>query len=206
MSKNLTTNGFARLEPVMLSAKASHIVEQMTLNGSVFKTPNPTLAELTAGIDELDAAIAAAETGDYIKIAIRDDKKSAMVDLLQLEGTYVNNRANGDRTIALLSGFDVRKEDEPRNLQPITTAPTVKRLADATSVQASVKSQTASKGVNWFFTSEATKPLSDWTKLENRRSKIVFDNLVPGREYTIVAELLGPREQSQLSPRATVIA
>jgi hypothetical protein len=80
-------------------------------------------------------------------------------------------------------------------------------MPNPTSAQARVKSQrAATKGVNWYITDDATKPLNEWRKLENQKAMVVFLDLVPGVEYAIVAELLGPRGQRQLSPKASVIA
>jgi hypothetical protein len=207
MSKNLTTNGFAQLDPMGLIAKGRHIATQLSLNVAVFATPVPAVAIISNAVEELEAAESAAETGDRNKIAARDDKFAALVDILQQGGTYVNTVANGDRTIALLSGYDVRKPNEPRVMQPITAAPKAKRMPAPGSVKSRVESQkAATKGVNWYISSDASKPMSEWTKMENERSTILFEGLVPGVEYYICAELLGPRRQSEMSPRATVIA
>jgi hypothetical protein len=205
--KNLTINGFASYEPPALVSKATYIDGKLTANVATFTTPIPALPTLTDGIKDLEESIENADGGDHIMIAIRNDKQAYLVDVLQQLGTYVNNRANGDRTIARLSGYDVRKENEPRLLQPITVAPRATRSTTLGSVDAAVKSQkAASRGANWYITTDATKPLSAWTKFDNQTARITFIDLVPGQKYTVCAELLGPRQQRQLSPQATVVA
>ena len=206
MSKDLTKNGFATYEPLALCAKARHVVTQMSAY-KVFENPNPAFPVFITGADELEVAEADASTGDEIKVAIRNDKFTTLVGIMQQGGTYVNNIANGDRTIALQSGYEIRKENEPRVMQEIATAPKAKRLPTAGKVQCRVQSQkAATKSTNWYITDDALKPVSGWTKVENKKSTFIFENLVPGKEYTICAELQGARGQSEMSPRATVIA
>jgi hypothetical protein len=205
--KNLTTNGFAKFKPLVLVATGTGIVAEMTANIAVFASPSPALAAVTDALEDLGESIANADKGDHVMIAIRDDKQAVVVDLLQQLGTYVNLIANGSRTTALLSGFELRKESEPRVLQPIAYAPRTNRSLTAGSVAASIKMQSAARnGVIWYITHDATKPLSTWTKIDNEGAKITFTDLVPGTEYYICAELLGARRQRQMSPKATVIA
>jgi hypothetical protein len=207
MSKDLAKNGFEKLTPLELSARGRHIGGCWTANAAKFANPRPTPAIIIDACDDLDAAEADAATGDEIKVAIRNDKFSALVGLLQQGGSFVNNVANGQRTVIIEGGYEARKISEPRVLMPIATAPTAKRTATAGRVECSVETQrAATKGINWYITDDPTRPMSEWTKLENETSRVVFENLVPGKEYTICAELNGPRKQSQMSPRATVIA
>jgi hypothetical protein len=207
MSKNLVTNGFAELTFVDLVAKAKHINSSLLGEVAIFAEPNPSLATIKEAIDVLAVATADAETGDRIKVAIRDEAAAILIDLLQQGGTYVNNIANGNRLIALKSGYDIVKEKEPRVLLPITTAPVVKRTPTAGTLNAKIKSQlAASKGTTWYITDDPSKPMEQWMKLENQHASVTFVNLVPGKTYTICAELNGPRQQSQMSPWATAIA
>ena len=68
-------------------------------------------------------------------------------------------------------------------MQEIATAPKAKRLPTAGKVQCKVQSQkAATKSTNWYITDDALKPVSAWTKVENKKSNFIFENLVPGIE------------------------
>jgi hypothetical protein len=207
MSKDLANNGFGSLLPVELVAKGRYIGGCWIANSVKFANPRPLPATIIDASDDLEAAEQNAITGDELKVAIRNDKFDVLVGLLQQGASFVNNVANGDRTVIREGGYEARKLPEPRVLLPITTAPTAKRLLTPGKVQCSVRSQdAATKGTNWYITDDPEKAISQWTKVENVTTKYTYENLVPGKEYTICAELNGPRNQRQMSPRATVIA
>lgn len=207
MSKDLATNGFENYSPPELSGRGRYIAGCWEAKPNKFINPRPLPADIFEAADALDTAEAESLTGDELKIAIRDDKFNILVGLLQQGASFVNNVANGDRTVILEGGYVPRKLPEPRMLLPIPNAPSARRLATAGSVFCVIPWQrAATKNTNWYITDDPSKPMSEWTKVENKGSRITFENLVPGKEYTICAEQNGPRGQKQLSPRATVIA
>ena len=203
--KNLTVTGFEKYDVEGLLAKAKHIVSQMTINVSHFTAPKPTLAVVQDAIDNLDSAEAEAATNDTLKKAIRNDKKVALIDLLEQLAVFVDSVALGQRTLVLLSGFDVRKVREPRILQPVTTAPRALRTPVAGKVKASIRLQKGANGTVWYGSEDNTKPLNEWAKYDNKGARCTFENVPPGRQYYICVELLGSRQQTQMSPQAVVI-
>ena len=72
---------------------AQAIVKAMTNNAS-FPTPTPTLAALLAAIDDLQIAETAALSRIKGAVAVRDDKKAALVRLLQQLKGYVQTTAD----------------------------------------------------------------------------------------------------------------
>ena len=112
--KILVTNGFINYGEDRLITKGRYIWDQLTENASIFVSPVPSLTDLASMTNDLEKAYLSAQSRDRIKLAQLADKKLKFVSFLQQLGIYVNLVADGDRTIALLSGFDVRKLSEPR--------------------------------------------------------------------------------------------
>ncbi len=86
---------------------AKSIVIAMTGNAN-FTTPNPSLAAVTTGANNLDSAITAAADGGKSKTLAMNTKETALNDLLTQLGAYVENIANGNETIIRSAGMDAR--------------------------------------------------------------------------------------------------
>ncbi len=88
------------------------IVRSMTGNPT-FPTPTPTLAALSAAIAELQSAQAAALTRAKGTSVVRNEKKTALVKLLQQMKGYVQTVADGNvengASIITSAGLAVRK-------------------------------------------------------------------------------------------------
>jgi hypothetical protein len=93
-------------------AYARNIVVKLTGNAD-FPSPEPTLAEVTASLDELDEANQAALDGGSTPILIREQKYAAAKKLITELGAYVEFKAKGDVLKIASTGFDHRKEPQP---------------------------------------------------------------------------------------------
>jgi len=116
-----TTNKSTRRSLVTLSLPksvpglivyAQNIVKRMTGNPS-FPNPAPTLAAITAAIDELQAAEAAAIARTKGAAAARNDKRKALVAILEQLRAYIQLTADADEgngpSIIQSAGVAVRK-------------------------------------------------------------------------------------------------
>jgi hypothetical protein len=97
----------------VLINEAQGIVAAMTTNAAIFPAPAPPLATITAAIADLATAETAALARTKGAAANRNDKKAALVQLLEQERTYVQtvsdaNMENGTTTIQN-AGMSVRK-------------------------------------------------------------------------------------------------
>jgi len=92
---------------------AQSIVAAMSGNPAAFPSPVPTLALVTAAIAALQAAESAALARTKGAVTARNDRKEALVALLQQLRTYVQGIADADRensaAIIQSAGIAVRK-------------------------------------------------------------------------------------------------
>ena len=112
----ITHRSLASLKlPTKVSALITYaqgIVKGMTNNAS-FPNPTPTLAQVTTAIDELQAAETAALTRAKGAAAIRNEKHTALVALLQQLRSYIQAAADANvengASIIQSAGIQVRK-------------------------------------------------------------------------------------------------
>jgi hypothetical protein len=91
---------------------AQGIVERLTANPSL-PTPTPTVAAIAAAIHDLQAAETAALARTKGSAAVRNDKRKALIGLLQQVRAYIQATADADATNAVSviqsAGVAVRK-------------------------------------------------------------------------------------------------
>lgn len=93
-----------------VSLMAGVVVGQMENNAN-FPKPPTALAKLKKILPEYRMSLADALTRDKEKVAIKNNKKDIVIDLLQELVDYVTVISNGDKAIMLSSGFDVSEDN-----------------------------------------------------------------------------------------------
>lgn len=98
---------------------ARHYVTVMTGNAN-FPTPIPTLANVTTAVNNLEASYNAALAGGKVLTAIMRDKEAILNGLLIQLSHYVEATANGNETVILSAGMDVRVQAGGRRITGFT--------------------------------------------------------------------------------------
>lgn len=197
--KNQVTNGFDRMSVSNLVMKCSFIISEMTTNIQYFPTPNPTLATVQASLDELQTASLAAENRDRVAIAYRNEKKDELVALLRKLGIYVNLMADGNRIIALSSGFDVAKEPLPAPPITYVEAPVIMQGTNAGELLSKVKTVTGAKTYQYLISTDSQLPLNKWTLQPSTYTKYLFKGLESAKRYYIRVAAVGVNNQTVYS-------
>lgn len=103
---------------------ADVVLRKMEENDNLFSNPPPALSALKKLLPEFNQALVNAMGREKRMVAIKDQIKEKVVDLLQELADYVTEISEGDRTKMLSSGFDVYEENGTSNKQP----PTIEKL------------------------------------------------------------------------------
>ena len=102
--------GFAAASDHVLEETAGHVLVSLYANAAIYPTPPVTAPALQAALTAFTDAIAARAQGGTAATAFKDEKRSALVALLQHLAMYVQMtiQANPAYGLAelLLSGFD----------------------------------------------------------------------------------------------------
>ncbi len=109
--RSIVSLALPKTVPALISY-AEQVVKAMTNNAS-FPTPSPTLAAISQAIDDLQAAEAAALSRTKGAVQARNDKRLALVKLLETLKTYIQNVADLNNetaaTVIKSAGLAVRK-------------------------------------------------------------------------------------------------
>lgn len=111
----LNLRGLSTLEIIDLGRR---IVRALTGNPA-FPNPVPSLATLTAAIDELEAALGSLDRSKQevaTNLSIRDDKQLAAVALLRQSAAFVEAVGGVDESVILSAGMEVRSAASPSQL------------------------------------------------------------------------------------------
>jgi hypothetical protein len=103
---------FVRLAVILLVEFAKNVVVKMTGNPS-FPNPDPSLAEITSAVNELETAITNADGGGKLLKAQMRQAAKKLRDLLRKLAAYVDHIADHDETVILSSGFHTSKRPDP---------------------------------------------------------------------------------------------
>lgn len=120
MKKQKAILNLSRATANEVAVKASTIVSKMTANAN-FTTPAPTLSSITTQINLLNTKLTEQSTAfrTYQQKTVEVlTEKDNLLNLLDTEGTYVENAANGDEVKILSAGFDVKQKAIPIGLLP----------------------------------------------------------------------------------------
>jgi hypothetical protein len=139
------------------------VVKAMSGNPS-FPNPTPTLAEVSAGVDDLQAAETATRTRVQGAASARDDKRAALVRLLRELQGYIQKVANASpengATIIQSAGVSVRKTATRRArafiAKPGAVSGTAKIVAVNAARRASYEWQYSTDGGKSWLTAPVT--------------------------------------------------
>ena len=169
---------FSRFTSSDLVTKAQTVIDSLTGNPDV-PTPTPTVAVLQAGVDDLMAAITAAEQGGKQQRELRDQAEEALIALLKQEAAYVSMIANGNVATMIGAGFDVSKIPSP-----IGPLPKPKKFQVSSPrkgwLQLSLESIRGAK--NYYFQYKKAGD-TEWTIVPSTTAKLTVMGLESAKEY-----------------------
>ena len=178
MSRTKIVTGFSRYRDPELDQKAKFIIDSMTGNPH-FTSPVPTIEEITTANDEYITARSNAETGDRESVAIKNQKREALENLLNKLALYVEASSNDDEAIMLSSGFSISKHHEPVGILPkpqnFSARPTQKSMI-------SLKLQHIPGAGSYQFEYRQTG-VTEWTIEVHTKSNMLLTGLESGKEY-----------------------
>ncbi|MFT3934982.1 MAG: hypothetical protein QM726_15255 [Chitinophagaceae bacterium] len=179
---------FMRLGEVNLDARATSVSNGMTDN-PYFTNPNPALKELDMVRQEFTNARAAAQNRDVLKIALKNEVKEKLRDVLLKLSYYVESVALGNRAILISSGFKVSSE---------TTEPEADAINDFTVKHGKLSGQmilSASRVKGYtiytFFYGVGEGENIVWNQVPQTKATAILSDLQVGKTYTFYMEAKG---------------
>ena len=203
---SIIKSGLSDLTPQDLVSKAATLVDKMTGNPK-FPTPNPDLADITAAIAEVNAAIEKSQFGDKQAILLRNTKMRVLKDLLRTLAGYVGVTAQGDPNIILSSGFEVRRKPSPR--PPVSRPVALKADRSSKTGQIKLAWQPVKGSKQYIVEMATTDPIDPNTVFTlvgyTSKAGYLVDNLEPGTYCWFRVKTLGSNSESSFSDPAVVM-
>lgn len=193
------TISFSRLNDPALQAKAEAIVAAMTDNAN-FPNPSPLPAEVRAAITAYSTALAAARNGSRTDIAIKDQKREELIEMLMQLGSYVNYTAGDDYAALVSSNFDLSKNRESAPPLPNPENFMLEEGLNPGEVLASVRGVRGAKAYLFqYTTTDPTQANAAWTIRTSTSRKCTLTGLQSGQRYWVRVVVLGSYAQETYS-------
>ncbi len=179
-----------------------NMVQKMTANATIFGSPNPPLATLTAAANDLSSAEAAALSRVKGAVSIRNEKRTALVTLIKQEASYVQHTAdaNVEHGVSIIesAALSVRKTParKPKAFEAIDGP-----------VSGSAKLVTKSAGqraaYEWQYSTDGGKT---WVEAPGTmQAKTIISGLVPGATVQFRYRALTPKGEGDFSQVVALI-
>ena len=148
----------------------SNVLSKMTGN-ALFPTPDVSLETTKTVLDELEAAAVAATDGSRTQISLRNNKMALVDNLFHNLALYVERIANGDDTIILSSGFDVREVTRTYSKPELG----VKPGNVSGHIKLAVRSIEGAKSYLWQYAKDTQPQNGDGWELAGYSTKTTFE-------------------------------
>jgi hypothetical protein len=205
MSNLKINKEFTRKSDPKLETFSNQVSTSMTGN-PVFPDPVPTLPEIATLITDFTTALNESKDGDRLKIAIKNQKRKALIDGLILLANYVLFQSAGSKVDAISSGFKVSKSPSP--LPPIVK-PEDFRINYGSNPGELILRVKRQRGVVTYLFQYATDEemaLGMWKGIPCSKSTCTITGLTASVKYNLRVAAVGSKEQLMYSDIISRIA
>lgn len=184
---------------------AQTIVNCMTNNPS-YKTPSPTLAEVTTAINDFSIAIENAADGGKTLTLIKNQKRAAVCASLRRLASYIHVTCNNDLPTLTSSGFPYQKPTRtPVGPLPPPAAPTLTLGSHTGKLDASTTPVPNSALYSWRV-ALASAPDTYVATDQTTAASTTFEDLTPGQVYSVDVNVIGSAGPSDWSDTSQLMA
>jgi hypothetical protein len=177
---------------------------------SNFPTPHPTLAEVAAGAEALEAAFNAAQAARLEarrRTAAQGIKEDELLHLVNQLGAHVESVAGGDESLILSAGLELRSDHTPDTSTP--TAPETLTATTGNHEGEIELSWDAVRGARSYVVERSTDPqaANSWMQAGvSPRSSLIVEGLDSGTRYYFRVAAVTLNGQSPWSNHAVKVA
>lgn len=185
---------YRKLKPIKLHEFASFVRQQVSTHTTEFPTPMPTMMELSESVDELLAAITNAGDGGRVMREALKVTRATVVTKLDTLKNYVTFTANGDRQVAVLSGFPFTKTPSRRTLGEPGT-PELAYNGQQGEMLMKIKAVAGAQSYLHQYTADPMLQNESWTSMSCTSASCKIAGLTPGTVYYFRVVAVGTHDQ-----------
>ena len=195
--KNKILNTYKRNSDYDLLGGGYRIVEKMDSNPT-FINPPGALELIKKLLPDLQASVNKAKGRDMEMVAIKNNKRAALIVLLTELADYVTLTCNGDRALLLSSGFEIsgEKSDQP---QAVIEKLEVE-LGPPGEVTTRLKRVPGARAYIHQYSNDPQAPNTGWTSEGSSHRSYTFKGLNSTVKYWFRVVAIGPAGQQVFSP------
>ena len=199
MNRIIPINKIHQSELVTTSRR---VLEKMEGN-EIFMPPPPALSKLKEAIPDLQAALVNALGRDSEMIAIKNNKKEMVQDLLTELADYVTKTCNGDLTLLLSSGFYIIT-DTPGVL-PVAIEILEVKLGPPGEATTKVRRTSGARAFIHQYTTEQPTKDTNWSWQPSGLASHTFKGLTSEKRHWFRVIAIGSGVQLAYSPIVTMV-
>lgn len=180
-----------------LATICQRVIEKME-NNPVFPNPPAALAELKKVLPEYADSLVKAQSRDKEMVAIKNNKKAIVLELLDVLSTYVLATCNDDQALILSSGFDATDDLKSTPKPAILILEVFLGIAGEATVR--VRKITGAIAYVHQYTTEQPGPNTLWVTEESSIRNHTFRGLTSDKRYWFRTVAIGRKGQKAYSP------
>ena len=180
------------------SFTAACVVRKME-NNEHFPNPPAALAKLKKILPEYRMSLANALTRDKVMVAIKNNKKEIVINLLQELVDYVTEISNGDKIIMLSSGFDISEDKSDKGVLAKIEILEVEIDLPGEAIT-KVRNARGARAYIHQYTTEPPTPRTIWVSEGCGLSKYTFRGLASDKRHWFRVVAIGSGMQRTFSP------
>lgn len=181
-----------------ISLTAACVVEKMNNNPAFADAPS-ALKKLIKVLPEFQKGLVNAAGRDKHWVAIKNNKKLIVLDLLDELAKYVTKKSKGDRVIILSSGFDANKERRKIGIEPSIEILEVE-LGPPGQATITARNVKGTRAYLHQYATEAPGPNTEWISEGSTENRYTFRGLTSEKRYWFRVVAVGSRRRKSYSP------
>lgn len=167
-------------------------------NNPNFPNPPDALASLGKLVPQFSVAVINTGDRDRVKISAKNDLRADMEAALDVLADFVTEVSQGDRTLLLSSGFELRS---PRSEATLGVIPALEVTIDRpTEATTRIKRVRGARAYIHRYTVDPVTPDSEWTSKVVTDLSYTFTGLLSKEKYVFQVIAVGFKGQEAFSP------
>lgn len=164
-----------------LLSKGGYILASMAGNAG-FPNPYPALADVKSALDRFETDLAAASGRDLILVAVKNQSRSALLDLFTRLGYHILSVAYGDTPLLASSGYSLVKAPETINITHPENISVRNGLCSG-QIVCRVKRIKEIRLYKFEITTGSPETGPEWVSTRSSKCSHLFTGLQPGTRY-----------------------
>jgi len=185
---------FKVLADAKLLTFSQNVTASMAAAVETYPTPVPAIVDVASQISDYEALLRSSASRDKVQVALKNQCKQALLQMLSQLADYVNLTAQGDEAKLAESGFNLNKVPQPISLK----APTGVVLTDGGNsgeLFLKCKRVAGASGYMYQYTTDPLLAESSWVSFAATTTFFTFTGLTKGVTYYCRVVAVGGNQQ-----------